>query len=300
MMSIYLNLFLAAIKPITFFLPCAAVILGSGLSAYNGIVDGTIFTSLLVLMIIGQISMNLANDYQLAFTSSKNSTYTPSNPQQYQARMSMLKLILGLFLAVFLGLFALIATAIPGSYPAYFILALAAILMLITLRHKSRHGNVVNTKVDVKDLVIFMLLSGLFPTLLSIIVHTASITITDIIIAINFALLASISFYANKLDTFIQAEEQQGKQINIQDIKPILTVEKALILASTVMSLLVIFIVPMSLFTIAFALAVPSIFASTVTLEHFPDSDISNKQKNKVAIATFAYWVLFIVGLMMR
>ena len=299
-MSIYLNLFLAAIKPITFFLPCAAVILGSGLSAYNGIVDGTIFTSLLVLMIIGQISMNLANDYQLAFTSSKNSTYTPSNPQQYQARMSMLKLILGLFLAVFLGLFALIATAIPGSYPAYFILALAAILMLITLRHKSRHGNVVNTKVDVKDLVIFMLLSGLFPTLLSIIVHTASITITDIIIAINFALLASISFYANKLDTFIQAEEQQGKQINIQDIKPILTVEKALILASTVMSLLVIFIVPMSLFTIAFALAVPSIFASTVTLEHFPDSDISNKQKNKVAIATFAYWVLFIVGLMMR
>lgn len=298
-MNIYLNLFLSAIKPITFFIPCSAIILGSGLAAFFGVVDGGIFSSLLLLSLIAQITINLANDYQRAFI-----CFAPSQgankQKQMHVRMSMLKLILGSYFLFSISLLLLTVTAVTGAPIAYGLSVSLAIALLAFIRIKTRYKPSKIEHLPVSGMSIQFLFIGLGPVLLSYYLYTVTLSIDVIILAGLFALSTILSLLAERVVEI--TDQLQPIQFDAipSSLKNTFQLQKAIIAIISIIIITLISIGSLPILTCFALMATPSLFATCMTLESFPESDMAVSQKTKLNISLFAFWVLFIVGLMMN
>ncbi len=298
-MSMYINLFLSAIKPLSFFLPCSAIIFGSGLAAFNGVVDGVLFTSLLVISILGQISLNLANDYQRAFLTYSRTSST-NNERHKQVRISMLKLLLGCYLVFLLSLILLSALTLEDSILSYVLVIGIAVSTLTVFRLKTRGVPVLHKAIDGMQLLSQFFIAGLLPSLLAYHLHTASMSGEVLLIAGVFSLATLLPYFSDRVLAIISKHDP----VRSDQMPTILT--QTLKLQKLVMALLVICVLSLILLgltpiLVCFSLiASPSLFASCMTLQHFPEVDTAQSQKSKVTLATFVFAVLFIVGLMFR
>lgn len=298
-MPVVVNLFLAAIQPRTFFLPCAAIILGSGLAAFAGIVDGALFSGLFLLTIFAQISVNLANDYQRAFITHADAIKDSRSAIQYKVRNQMLKLILGCFFVFVLGLIILTHLSTGGSVLGYAFIAISGVLLLSILRLKTRYKKTINRHIDKTSMLCQFLLSGFFPATLSYHLHTSTLPFHMILLALCCGLLSLSSLFA----------EHISQQVNINSpviagrlpppLKLALMWQKIIIIATTVLTGLTIYITGIPFLSGIFILALPALIATIATVEHLPESDISAAQITKIQIACFAFWVLFVVGMML-
>ncbi|TRX53396.1 hypothetical protein [Thalassomonas sp. M1454] len=299
-MPIFINLLLSAIRPITFFLPCAAVILGAGLAAFNGVVDGGLFISLLILTIVGQVTFNLANDYQRAFITAAQKAKIKANSEiLYKTRKQMLQLILGCFLTMIFSLGLLSFAAINGSGIALLIIAFYAFLMLSVLRQKSKKAKPLYAKLTIVNALVYATLSAVIPLTLTYYLHTAQLPIDVVIVAIIAGLVSLMLLLSEQIKEQIIAHtpvvaEQMPKQISTQLLQ-----QKVIIIISAIATLLFIYFAYLPLTAGLFIMALPSLYATIMTLEHYPESDVAQSQTTKTAIAGFAYWVLFTIGLML-
>lgn len=297
-MPIFINLLLSAIRPITFFLPCAAIILGSGLAAFSGVVDGPLFSGLFLLTIFAQISVNLANDYQRAFITHADAIKNSRSAIQYKVRNQMLKLILSCFFVFLFGLILLSHLSTGGSIHAYILIAICAGLLLTILRVKTRYKKTVESKINKASLLGQFLLLGFIPTTLSYHLHTST-TPSHVIL---FAICCGILSLASILSEHIAEQVKSNSPVVVGQLPPplkhALLWQKIILILATVFTALAIFITNIPFLSGIFILALPALFATVVTIEHLPEDDIANSQISKIKIACFAFWVLFIVGMM--
>ncbi len=299
-MPIIINLFLSAIRPITFFIPCAAIILGCGLAAFQGIVDGALFSSLLILTVLAQVTFNLVNDYQRAFVTHTNSAIAPStNPILYKARKQMLQLILGCFLIFTFALGLLSFAAIGGSSITLAIIAATSFIFLLILRVKTRKANPLNGSLNPIELILHILLYGLFPVSISYYLLTSSLPINIAFIALNTGLLASMHLLSENINQQININAPVNSDNMPAAISRLLMQQKVLLIAAALLSLGYIYFILVPLTSVLFFLALPSLYATIVTIQHYPEEDVATSQSSKTAIAIFAYWVLFVIGLML-
>ncbi|WP_371376557.1 hypothetical protein [Thalassotalea aquiviva] len=302
-MSLYINLFLSSLRPITFFLPCAAIILGCGLAAFDGVIDGLLFSALLFLSIFAQMIYNLVQDYQRAFISHQVVAKTETSKQaRYQTRISMLKLILASYATFVLALLLFVGSAVPSSLIGYSLVALIALIFLLVLRLKTKDTQPEHRLHQVFGYLSHALLFGALPSLLSYHVLTASMNAYIVIFAFISAFLSLLLYMANKVKKIIEGIERQGEYVQISNNKTLrllLTAQKWTVLLCTLATLLSAYFFYIPILTGLCLLATPSLIASAITLEHFPESDVAQSQTSKISIACFAYWVLFVIGLML-
>ncbi|MEW6997577.1 hypothetical protein AADZ86_07725 [Colwelliaceae bacterium BS250] len=300
-MPIIVNLFLAAIQPKTFFLPCAAIILGSGLAALNGVVDGVLFSSLLIITILTQITFNLANDYQRAFLTN-SSVVNSKNPKIFTARGQMLKLILGCYITTMLALMGLTYTSTTSANTGYVLLATIVISLLIILRVKTSAQQPKQTlELTLKPVTIFAQLSlvGALPTVVSYYLHTAQLPFDIMMVAFICGLLSLLVLLATQIKEFIKASPAIDSAAIPKPLKHLINAQKIVLISTVIATALFIYFAYIPQLSGFFALSLPSIYAAIVTIEHYPETDVATSQVTKISISCFAYWVLFVIGMML-
>lgn len=299
-MPIFINLLLSAIRPITFFLPCAAVILGAGFSAFHGVVDGGLFVSLLMLTVLGQVTINLANDYQRAFITAAQKANVKANSEVlYKTRKQMLQLILGCFLTLVLSLGLLSFAAINGSGLALLIIGICALLMLSVLREKTRKAKPLYEKLTIKNTLSYAILSAIVPLTLTYYLHTAQLPLSIVLIAVVVGLVTLMHLLSEQISEQIAEHSPVVAEHMPKEISTQLLCQKIIIISAALATFLYIYFAYIPLTAGLFIMALPSLYAPIMTLEHYPESDVAKSQTTKIAIAGFAYWVLFTVGLML-
>ena len=294
-MPVVINLLLAAIQPRTFFIPCASIILGSGFAAYSGIVDGNLFLSLLLLTILAQVIFNLSNDFQQAFV---NNASQQKNPVQGKIKQQMLKLILACFLVWCLGLTALMSVSVNGGATAYLLVMALFLLVLAIVRFKTLFKSDNSKPTSALNLLVYGVISGVLPTLISYYLHTSELNIIITLLAINCGLLASSLVLSQKIVS--QLILQSSKQIGVLTAAVATTLkwQKIIVISSTFMTGLIGYYFALPFLTWCFIFALPSIVATIATIEHVTEIDVAQSQFTKLCIAIFAYWVLWVAGLM--
>lgn len=299
-MPVVINLFLSAIRPITFFLPCAAIILGAGLSAYSGVVDGSLFISLLTLAVLAQITVNLADDYQRAFITNAQALnqQSPSSQKQMHVRHQMLKLILGCFLVFTLGLIVLCKMTTDGSFIAYGLTALSAIMMLMVLRIKTRQSGVIKA-FSITAAFAHVLLLGFLPTLISYYLHTSHFSYSVIGLAFCSGLLALTMLFSSNSKQQIKVDSTINSENLTPTFKLLLNVQLAIVALVFVLALSIIYLGQLPLFSGLFIFTLPSFIGSITTVKHMPEEDIVQTQISKIIFTGFAFWILFVIGLML-
>ncbi|QDP00133.1 hypothetical protein [Thalassotalea sp. PS06] len=304
-MSLYLQLFLGAIRPRSFFLPCSAIILGCGMAAYEGIVDGGLFAGLLFITMLGQVVVNLASDYQRAFIihASKRNDGAINKHQQLQG--TMLRLILGLFVIFCIALGGLSFASTSVAPVSMTLMVVCCLLMLSVLRHKTRRGLPTDRFGQIASLSVMALLSGALPFLISHYLHTANLQAIDILIAVATSCLALMTWFSEQI--MLRLSSHENMQISADDsplvqsppaIGNLLNAQTIVLVLAVVTTLSLIFAEQLPLLSLAFIFALPSLAATIITTRHLPDFDTAQSQMTKTGIASFSYWVLFTVGLM--
>ncbi|KGJ99216.1 hypothetical protein [Thalassotalea sp. ND16A] len=300
-MPVVINLFLAAFQPITFFLPCAAIILGSGLAALNGVVDGPLFVSLLMLTVLAQITFNLAQDFQKAFLTHAPAfnASKPGSNIQMAVRQQMLKLMLGCYFTLVLGLTLLCHFSIGGSVIGYALIAITAVLMLLILRTKTRSGSKDSNRISTASIIGQFLLVGFIPVIVSYHLHTSDLSIYLVLFAVCCGVLSLLALFAEQLCEQIRDNTPVASDNLPAVIAKNIIWQKSIIISVVVLTGGFIYLSDVPVLSGIFILALPSLIATVATIEHLPEEDIAVSQKTKVAIACFAFWVLFIVGMML-
>ncbi|TKB45353.1 hypothetical protein [Thalassotalea mangrovi] len=305
-MSLYLQLLLGAIRPRSLFLPCSAIILGSGLAAFEGYVDGALFASLLFVTMFAQIIVNLAGDYQRAFIiHARNSEQSGQANKHQQLQASMLKLILGLFVLFCIAIGSLTLTSTGVAPVSLTLLILCCLLLLSVLRHKTRRGLPTDRFGQILSLLVMALLSASLPFLLSHYLYTASLQSIDLLIAIAAGCLALMTWFSEQI--MLRFATQNVSQIDA-DATPLVQSQPAInnllnaqmisLIVAVLLTLTLIIIAQLPILTFAFIFAIPSLAATIITTRHLPDFDTAQSQLTKTGIASFSYWVLFVIGLM--
>ncbi|WP_394173499.1 UbiA prenyltransferase family protein [Thalassotalea litorea] len=305
-MSLYVQLLLGAIRPRSFFLPCSAIILGSGLAAFEGVVDGRLFSGLLFIAMLGQIVTNLASDYQRAFIIHASKLQSSAQSAQHQHVQSiMLKLILGLFILFCLALGSLTFASTAVAPISMSLMIICSLLLLSVLRHKTRRGLPVDRFGQIMSLTAMALLCGILPFFISHYLHTASLQISDGWIAAAAGSLAVMTWFSEQI--IIRFSTHESLQV-ANDTAPLVQSPPAinnLLNAQTIALVFaaictVLFIVSEELpwLCFSFVFALPSLAATIITTRHLPDIEIAQSQMTKTGIASFSFWVLFIIGLM--
>ncbi|OUS31818.1 hypothetical protein A9Q98_02520 [Thalassotalea sp. 42_200_T64] len=300
-MPVVIHLFLAAFQPRTFFLPCAAIILGSGLAALSGVVDGALFVSLLMLTVLAQITLNLAQDFQKAFITHAPAfnANKPGSNIRMAVRQQMLKLMLGCYFVLVMGLTLLCHFSIGGSVMGYALIAIIAVLMLMILRTKTQTGLTENSSISTSSIVCQFLLVGFTPALVSYHLHTSGITIHVALFAACCGLLSLLALFSEQLCEQIRVNTPISSDNLPAAMAKNIIWQKSIIISVVVLTGGFIYLSDLPLLSGIFILALPSLIATVATIEHLPEEDIAESQKTKVAIAGFAFWVLFIVGMML-
>ena len=299
-MPVAINLFLSAIRPITFFMPCAAIILGAGLSAYSGVVDGSLFISLLILALLAQITVNLADDYQRAFITNAQALdqQSPSSQKQLHVRHQMLKLILGCFLVFTLGLTVLSKMTTDGSFLAYGLTALSALIMLMILRIKTRQpGNV--KAISFSSIFAHVLLLGFSPTLVSYYLHTSQLSYTVVGLSFCSGLLALTVLFIRNCKQQINIEPSINSENLTPAFKILLNVQLVIVAIVFISVLAIIYLGQLPLFSGLLIFTLPSFVGSIMTVKHMPEEDVVQTQITKIIFTGFAFWILFVIGLML-
>lgn len=299
-MPVAINLFLSAIRPITFFLPCAAIILGAGLSAHSGVVDGPLFVSLLTLALLAQVTINLGDDYQRAFITNAAALNQKSQSSQKQmhVRYQMLKLILGCFLLFGVGIITLCKMSTDGSFIAYGLAGLTAMILLMILRIKTRQASVFKP-ISITSITANILLLGFLPTLVSYYLHTSKFNYSVVGLAFCAGFLVlSVLFTGN-----IKQQISNDANINSENLTPafklLLNVQLVLIALVFLCTLAIIYFAQLPLFSGLFIFTLPSFIGSIMTIKHLPEEDVAQTQINKLIFTCFAFWILFVIGLML-
>ncbi|WOH35964.1 hypothetical protein RI844_11285 [Thalassotalea fonticola] len=299
-MPVAINLFLSAIRPITFFLPCAAIILGAGLSAYSGVVDGPLFVSLLTLALLAQITINLGDDYQRAFITSAAvlNQQSQSSQKQMHVRYQMLRLILGCFILFSIGIIILCKMSTDGSFIAYGLAGLCAMILLMILRIKTRQASV-SKPISIAAIMANILLLGFLPTLVSYYLHTSKFNYSVVGLAFCAGLLVlSVLFTGN-----LKQQITKDAGINSENLTPAfrLLLNVLLVLIAVVFSftLAIIYFAELPLFSGLFIFTLPSFVGSIMTVKHLPEEDVTQTQISKLIFTCFAFWILFVIGLML-
>ena len=299
-MPVVINLFLSAIRPITFFLPCAAIILGAGLSAYSGVVDGSLFISLLTLAVLAQITVNLADDYQRAFITNAQALnqQSPYSQKQMHVRHQMLKLILGCFLVFTLGLIVLCKITTDGSFIAYSLTALSAMIMLMILRIKTRQPGVLNA-ISITAVFAHVLLLGFLPTLISYYLHTSGFNYSVIGLAFCSGLLTLTMLFSRNSKQQIKADSTITSVNLTPAFKLLLNAQLLIVAIVFVLALGIIYLGQLPLFSGLFIFTFPSFIGTIMTVKHMPEEDVVQAQTSKTIFTIFAFWILFVIGLML-
>lgn len=304
-MPIIVNLFLAAIQPKTFFLPCAAIILGCGLAALDGVVDGVLFSSLLILTILTQITFNLASDYQRAFLTNSN-VANSKNPKLFSAKQQMLKLILGCYITSMLALLGLTYVSTASAITGFVLLAIIAIALIISLRFKTSSkqpeqasAQALSPILKPTSIIAHLLLVGATPVAVSYYLHTAQLPISIMAIAFTCGLLSLLLLLATQIKAFIKASPAIDSIALPTPLKHLINVQKIVLISTVIATALFIYFAYIPQLSGFFVLALPSIYAAIITIEHYPETDVATSQVTKISISCFAYWVLFVIGMML-
>ncbi|TLU64261.1 hypothetical protein FE810_11670 [Thalassotalea litorea] len=305
-MSLYPQLLLGAIRPRSLFLPCSAIILGSGLAAYDGFVDGRLFTSLLFITMLGQIVTNLASDYQRAFIIHASQPQSRDQSVHHQhIQSTMLKLILGLFILFCAALGALTFTSTAVAPVSMTLMVVCCLLLLSVLRHKTRRGLPADRFGQIGSLAIMAMLSAILPFFISHYLHTANVQITDVLIAAAAGCLALMNWFSEQITLRLSAHESlrldsDGEPLvkSPPAIANLLNAQTIALVVAVLCTVALIVSEQLPLLCFAFIFTIPSLAATIITTRHLPDSETAQSQMTKTGIASFSYWVLFIIGLM--
>lgn len=299
-MPVAINLFLSAIRPITFFLPCAAIILGAGLSAHSGVVDGSLFISLLTLAVLAQVTVNLADDYQRAFITNAQALkqQSPSSQKQMHVRHQMLKLILGCFLVFAIGLIVLCKMTTDGSFIAYGLTTLSAILMLMILRIKTRQPGDIKA-ISITAMLAHVLLLGFLPTLISYYLHTSQLNYNIVGLAFCSGLLTLTMLFISNSKQQIKVDPTITSENLTPAFKLLLNVQLIIVAIVFISVLGIIYLGQLPMFSGLFIFTLPSFIGSIMTVKHMPEEDVVQTQISKIIFTGFAFWILFVIGLML-
>ncbi|WP_068547798.1 hypothetical protein [Thalassotalea crassostreae] len=272
--------------------------MGSTLAAFYGVTDGALFSSLLMLTILAQMSINLSQDYQRAFVRSDIVSRNKQNAIKVKVSRQMLMLILSCFLVFTLTLIAVIHINLPGNLIAISMALMGCALLLMTIRVNTRTQSSSGPMPSIEGLFLHVVCIAILPITLSFYLHTAQLNTTIVMISLNAALLSCLSPFSQKLIANIQAEGSVSMESLPSSVSQILTIQTVILISTSIVSLMNIYFLDLPISTMIFIFALPSMAATIATVKHIPEVDIAQAQKTKITLAAFAYWVLFCAGLM--
>ncbi|NMP15682.1 hypothetical protein [Thalassotalea sp. Y01] len=292
-MSIYLKFISGAFQPRSLFIPMASIILGTGLSALQWPVDGSLFASCIVLVIIAQTALNLAGNYQAAYVNHANAT------QQQGDRVALLRLSYAMAMLFAIGFILLLSVSVGFAMPSILLSLSLLIPFAITVRMKTLFSKAQLYQYKKVHMSFWALANGFLPCVIAFYLHTAHISDYSVAAAACAALLALL-ISLSKQALFIIEQHQliEAGQLP-QSLATNLKWQKLVVITTSLATAATIYWLSIPYLAGICILALPSIVATIATVEHLPEPDIASAQTTKVQIAYFAYWVLFIVGVML-
>ncbi|WP_371187142.1 hypothetical protein [Thalassotalea maritima] len=294
-MSLYLKFITAAFQPRSFFVPMASVILGTGLADLVSLINGQLFISCFVLVALAQISLNLANNYQSAFIDTQRDHKFSAHVQRLQYKLLTLTYIVtGVFVTALIVCF--VASRGLALLDGILVL-LIALPLAITVRLKTLYTKQQLTPYAMVATIFYSLCYGLLPAISSFYLHTATVTVYSLVLAICCALLTTLPFLSEQALTIIKQTDNQTN--DKPQLSENLKWQKLILITATICTAAAIYFLNIPLLAGIFILALPSLVATIATVEHLPDVDIARSQATKVAVTTFAFWVLFTVGMLL-
>ncbi|MDN3653473.1 hypothetical protein QWY77_12040 [Thalassotalea ponticola] len=299
-MGLYLKLLAGAIQPRDVFIPMASLIVGTGLSALQWPVDGALFSSCIILVFLGQLALNLASNYQQAFVNNRKDPQTNLHQHALTSQMALRRLsyISAMIFAVLLWL--LIKTSVGFSATIALLTVALLVLFATAIRLKTLYSNQQLYSYSKRHLAAYATGNALLPCLISFYLQTAQIT--DYVLAVAFcvALLALVAGLSKHINEFIKCHPLLNSDNLPPSLITMLVTQFVLLIITIALTTLAIYALNIPWLALIYILALPALFAANITVKHIPEADIAKAQLTKVQLAYFAFWVLFIVGVMIR